>query len=177
MKNQETIVSTAFALMNRRRYTHGISSRSTRYITPPSSHSSTRPSSEIWIGAVEGEEYTGEDAELAEILEAGLTHTERAIIEQADAGQAAHNDKVVSMTREGAVKEMAAQGVVISAAEQKAATKIFPKVSTLKFCEPCSLLLPLPCLSSLNRLVCVDQRPSSQASRFHRHQIQVARDC
>ena len=59
---------------------------------------------------------------------------ESAIIEQADAGQRAHDDKVVSMIRERATKEMAAQGVVISDAEQKAATKIFPKVSGLVHC-------------------------------------------
>lgn len=89
---------------------------------------SSAESRDVEVTAVEGEEYHGEDAELAEILEAGLTAEEKAIVERSDAGQSAHDETVVSMVRERATREMAARGVVIPDAELKAATKIFPKV-------------------------------------------------
>ncbi|EIM91657.1 uncharacterized protein STEHIDRAFT_49378 [Stereum hirsutum FP-91666 SS1] len=92
---------------------------------------SAAESRDVEVTAVEGEEYHGEDAELADIMEASLTAEEKAIIERSDAGQSAHDEAVVSMIRERATREMAARGVVIPDAEMKAATKIFPKISGL----------------------------------------------
>lgn len=77
----------------------------------------------------DGEDYEGEDADLADILAASETPQERAIREAADVGQSAVDDHAISMTRARAVRDMAAQGVVISAAQQQSAIKIFPKVS------------------------------------------------
>ncbi|EIM79011.1 uncharacterized protein STEHIDRAFT_164101 [Stereum hirsutum FP-91666 SS1] len=79
----------------------------------------------------DGEDYEGEDADLADILAASETPQERAIREAADVGQSAVDDHAVSMTRARAVRDMAAQGVVISAAQQQSAIKIFPKISGL----------------------------------------------
>lgn len=109
--------------------------------------------------AEDGEDYEGEDAELADILAAGETAQERAIREATNVGQSAIDDQVVSLTRARAVQEMAARGVVISDAQQQSAIKIFPKVSRN------SVFIPKSIHSVL--LFCpADQRSCRQGSGF-----------
>ena len=72
-----------------------------------------------------------EEEELQEILdkdseaETEVQALERAI---ADAGQAEHDEQVISGIRQQAIADMAGHGIIISTSEQASACKVLPKV-------------------------------------------------
>jgi hypothetical protein len=67
-----------------------------------------------------GETLSPEEEEVAQLLEDDEV--------PADAGQAAHDEKVVKTLRDQAVDQMRAKGISITPAQNKAALGVFPKV-------------------------------------------------
>ncbi|TFY59367.1 hypothetical protein EVJ58_g5821 [Rhodofomes roseus] len=67
------------------------------------------------------------DQELQEILEEGKSEAEALACLLVDAGRTKHDEQVLGAIREQVIREMAAEGIAISASEAAAALRVLPK--------------------------------------------------